>query len=235
MRIRVRYTKRGKVRFTSHRDMARVWERTLRRADFPIAYTEGFSPRPKLHFGLALPTTYESDGEYLDIDLADALAVPVDSIPEILSPLLPGGVEVTAAAETDRGEMSLQQAVTSCSWWMQVDGLSQSRCSAAAASALAATSLPYTRERKGKMVTDDVRPQMRSIEIVGGDDGVELTTELGTQPRLMRPTDLLGVLELAGEVRVARRTHQWMSPDGARREPLPAGATRVARTVVRAS
>ena len=54
MRVRLRFTKQGKVRFTSHRDVARTWERVLRRAGLPVASTEGFSPRPKVHFGLAL-------------------------------------------------------------------------------------------------------------------------------------------------------------------------------------
>ena len=54
MKIRIRFSKLGKVRFTSHRDVARIWERALRRAAVPVAYTEGFSPHPKLSFGLAL-------------------------------------------------------------------------------------------------------------------------------------------------------------------------------------
>ena len=62
MRQRVRFTKRGKVRFLSHRDLARVWERALRRAGIRVAYSEGFSPRPKVSFGLALSTWYESLG-----------------------------------------------------------------------------------------------------------------------------------------------------------------------------
>ena len=60
MRLRVRYTKLGKVRFISHRDTARAWERAIRRAELPVAYTEGFSPRPKVHFGLALSNGHES-------------------------------------------------------------------------------------------------------------------------------------------------------------------------------
>ena len=68
-RLRVRFAKHGKVRFTSHRDVARVWERALRRVALPVAYSEGFSPRPRLSFGLALPTGCASVGEYLDIEL----------------------------------------------------------------------------------------------------------------------------------------------------------------------
>jgi radical SAM-linked protein len=70
----VRFTKLGKVRFTSHRDVARLWERALRKAGVPVAYTGGFAPRPRLHFGLALPTGYESHAEYLDVDLTSGLA-----------------------------------------------------------------------------------------------------------------------------------------------------------------
>ena len=69
MRLRLRFTKRGKIRFTSHRDTARVWERTVRHAQIPIAYSQGFSPHAKLSFGLALSTGFESDAEYLDIEL----------------------------------------------------------------------------------------------------------------------------------------------------------------------
>src|SRR6188474_2710347 len=69
-RYRIRFSKLGKIRFTSHRDVARMWERALRRATLPVAYTEGFSPHPKLSFGLALSTGHESLGEYLDVDLA---------------------------------------------------------------------------------------------------------------------------------------------------------------------
>ena len=72
MRLRVRFTKLGKVRYTSHRDVARIWERAIRRVGLPVVYTEGFSPRPKVSFGLALPTGYESVGEYLDISVHPA-------------------------------------------------------------------------------------------------------------------------------------------------------------------
>src|SRR3954466_12463420 len=92
MTVRIRFSKLGKIRFTSHRDVARMWERALRRAAVPVAYTEGFSPHPKLSFGLALSTGHESFGEYLDIDLAEP--VDVESIPARLDPCLPIGLDV---------------------------------------------------------------------------------------------------------------------------------------------
>ena len=69
-KLRVRYSRKGKIRFISHRDTARVMERAFRTQRLPIAYTEGFSPRPKISFGLALTVAHESEAEYLDLDPA---------------------------------------------------------------------------------------------------------------------------------------------------------------------
>ena len=70
-RLRLRFTKAGKIRFTSHRDVARMWERALRRSGLPVAYSQGFAPHPLLSFGLALPTGCESTAEYLDVTASD--------------------------------------------------------------------------------------------------------------------------------------------------------------------
>ena len=102
MRVRLRFAKVGKVRFTSHRDLARIWERALRRADIPLVYSQGFSPRPRLHFGLALPTGAESWAEYLDADLVESAPV-LEDLPERLTPMLPAGIDVTAAAPVPVG------------------------------------------------------------------------------------------------------------------------------------
>ena len=68
--VRLRFTKLGKVRFVSHRDLARAFERAFRIEQLPLAFTQGFSPRPKVSFGLALGVGHESVAEYLDFELA---------------------------------------------------------------------------------------------------------------------------------------------------------------------
>ena len=75
MRLRVRFSKTGKIRFIGHRDVARVTERAVRRVGLPVAYSEGFSPRMRMSFGLALPTGYESDGEFVELPLVDSALV----------------------------------------------------------------------------------------------------------------------------------------------------------------
>ncbi len=222
--LRIRYTKHGKVRFTSHRDVARIWERALRRSGAPVAHSEGFSPRPRLAFGLALPTGYESDAEYLDVELVPERAGEVD--PDELAPrltaALPAGMAVTAVARIDRRGTSLQASVASCTWWIDLDA-DPHLVEGAVARALAADSIVVTRERKGREVVDDLRPQVIDLEpcepMV---TGTGLRAELATQPRAVRPSELIGALDAAlDEVRV-RRLAQWIiDDDGTRREPLP--------------
>lgn len=222
MRIRIRFTKHGKVRFTSHRDTARIWERVLRKAGVAAAYSEGFSPRPKLHFGLALSTGYESDAEYLDVDLAaDTTPAELETFPDRLSSALPPGMRATAAGTLAPGEPSLQQAVTCCRWRIEVTDRDPAGLAGPVADALAADTLPLTRVRKGTETTDDIRPYVAGLRV--GEPtarGVELVAELGTQPRSLRPAELLQALDPAAEPGLVVRTHQWIEHDGVRAEPL---------------
>lgn len=227
MRARIRFSKLGKIRWTSHRDLARMWERAFRRVELPLAYTQGFSPRPKVSFGLALPTGYESVAEYLDIELDPSRVVDLDvlALPSRLTAALPAGVDVMAAAIIDDRAPSLQEEVTSTEWDVVIAAAGACRpLRELVEVALAADSLVVTRERKGKEVEDDVRPGLLSLTAVTDE---QLRAELATQPRALRPAELLAAMDPSlVEVRV-RRLSQWISrSDGARDEPLalPPGA-----------
>lgn len=230
MRLRVRFAKQGKVRFTSHRDVARIWERALRKADIALSYSEGFSPRPKLSFGLALPTGYESLGEYLDVDITDA--VDPDSFPARLDPALPVGFHVQRAVEIAPGTPSLQQSVLSCTWRIEVTATGPPSLAVRAERLLAADALVATRERKGRRVTDDLRPAILGLEVR---DGSCLVAELATSAprgdgapesgsRGLRPCELVALLGDAAEEGRSCRLHQWMLIDGALAEPISLAA-----------
>jgi len=234
MRIRIQFSKLGKVRFTSHRDVARIWERALRRAELPVAYSEGFNPRPKLSFGLALSTGHESDVEYIDLDLDPDRAqdLDLDTLPDLLSAQLPVGLTATAAVVTDKRMPSLQQAVTSCTWRIDVAEDDLPLIENAVAGVLAADEIVVTRERKGKQVTDDLRPLVFSLDVqspkVDGrpnELGSTLIAELGTQPRAVRVSELLAALDPPlTELRV-HRLHQWITTDdGQRTDPMTVSA-----------
>ncbi len=241
--------------------MARVWERSLRRINLPVAYSEGFNPRLKLHFGLALPTGFESEGEFLDIDIdpdvrlaanaaeAEAQAasaqesgattarvLDLETTRRAIDTATPDGITVQALAEINRKELSLQQAVTSCSWEFAttLDAPSLQRI---VDTTLAADSLLLDRERKGKKMTDDIRPQILDLQVQHRTDvdGPRLVAELGTQPRALRPAEFLAAIDMPSkETARVLRTHQWIiyNEGEPAREPLVAGAPTTANTEV---
>ena len=219
MRVRVRFQKLGKVRWTSHRDVARMWERACRRVHVPLAWTAGFSPRPKLSFGLALPTGAESLAEYLDMELAADAGVDVEGLAALLSPALPAGVDVTAAAAVDARAPSLQEDVVSCTW--RVGLVPGADLVLLVDRALASSSLLVERERKGRLSVDDVRPAILTLAVVTTAEGEpELEALLATHPRALRPQELLRALDPDLEATRVCRTHQWIERDGLREEPL---------------
>ncbi|WP_426572171.1 TIGR03936 family radical SAM-associated protein [Aquihabitans sp. McL0605] len=243
MRVRIRFTKTGKIRWTSHRDLARVWERVIRRVGLPVAYSQGFSPHPKLHFGLALSTGHESVAEFIDIDLDDdAPNVPSPAelllLPPRITAALPIGLQVTGIGIIPTSTDSLQQAVVSCEWDIEVREVSPQQVAPAIERVLAADELTITRQRKGKDVTDDVRPYVLDLAVVGPTDGgTQLHAHLATQPRGLRVSELLALLDPAWDEGLVRRTHQWTLIDGARIEPLegPSEATSTSHATARAS
>jgi radical SAM-linked protein len=100
----VRYAKRGKMRFASHRDVARAFERGVRRAGLPIAYSAGFTPHPKISYAGGAPTGVASEAEYLSLALTSRQAAT--HVGQRLNAALPDGIEVidvTAAGEGPEG------------------------------------------------------------------------------------------------------------------------------------
>ena len=226
MRLRIRYSKKGKVRFISHRDVARIWERALRRVGVSVAYSQGFSPRPKLSFGLALSTGHESEAEFLDLELSDEdgdwTAVRGEDLAARLRAALPVGLDVVAIAPVEKGD-SLQQAVTSCTWAIEVDDVDREYMDAWVADVLSREEIVVERERKGKPVVEDLRPHVLALDVTGTTEtGIRLSADLGTQPRALRPTELLAAVDPPLTARSVCRMNQWMSQEDDREEPLMA-------------
>jgi radical SAM-linked protein len=225
--IRLRFTKHGKVRFISHRDVSRAFERAFRVERLPLAFTRGFAPRPKVSFGLALAVGHESDAEYLDFELVDP--VPLDALARRLTDALPAGIDVTGVAALSDRAPALQESVTAVTYRVTVTreaGTPRPEFVAAIADdALARPTLPVTRMRKGREVTDDLRPIVRTMTVVDvADLGVVLGLELSTNPRSARPAEVLAAAGGDLAERRVLRTHQWIERGGARLEPLEADA-----------
>jgi len=119
-RVRIRYAKRGALRFTSHRDFARALERALRRADVPVAFSQGFTPHPRISYASAAPTGVASEAEYLEL----ALRAPMDpdKLRRDLDAALSPGLDILEVVEA-RTPGSLSDRIDVSRWRVELPGV----------------------------------------------------------------------------------------------------------------
>src|SRR3954452_20057248 len=115
-RVRIRYAKRARLRFTSHRDFARAFERALRRAQVPMGYSAGFSPHPKISYVGASPTGVASEAEYLEIGLARE--VDPEALRVALDRALPDGLDIIEVVVAGPG--SLAERMEASAWRIEL-------------------------------------------------------------------------------------------------------------------
>ncbi|MFF4229993.1 TIGR03936 family radical SAM-associated protein [Streptomyces sp. NPDC001820] len=159
-RIRLRYTKRGRLRFTSHRDFQRAFERALRRAEVPMAYSAGFTPHPKVSYANAAPTGTGSEAEYLEIALTEHR--DPDELRELLDESLPGGLDITDAVEVRTS--GLADRLTASVWELRLDGVDVEDASKAVSAFLAAETVEVQRKTKNGMRTFDARAAVADLQ-----------------------------------------------------------------------
>lgn len=160
-RVRLRYTKRARLRFISHRDFARAFERALRRGGVPIAYSAGFSPHPKVSYVGAAPTGVASEAEYLEIGLARQ--VDVEQLRGTLDRALPPGIDILEAVEATGG--SLPERIDASEWQIEFPGVDPAQARSAVAALLAAETVPVERRTKSGQRTIDVRSALVSMVV----------------------------------------------------------------------
>jgi radical SAM-linked protein len=187
--LRIKYAKRGSARFTSHRDFGRAFERALRRAAVPMAYTSGFSPHPRISYPNASPTGAASEAEYLEIGLA-APCDP-DKVRFALDAALPPGLHVVEVAVARPGVLA--EELTGSRWQLDVAGLSTATLQAARDAFLAENVVLVQRMTKNGMREFDARAAVVTLQVE--DD--RLTVTLAHQVPLVRPDDVLVGLQVA--------------------------------------
>jgi radical SAM-linked protein len=160
-RLRVRYAKRGRLRFTSHRDAARAVERAIRRAGIPVAFSAGFSPHPKISYAGAVATGVASEAEYLEIGLTGP--VSPDRVRADLDAALPTGLDIVDVVElgTDaehgvRKQTLLDQLEASL-WRIRLDGVEPAEAERAVLAFLDAEGVEVERLTKKGRRRFDVR------------------------------------------------------------------------------
>jgi radical SAM-linked protein len=227
-RVRLRFAKRGRLRFLSHRDVARSFERAVRRAGVPVAHSHGFSPHPRLSWIGAAPTGSASEAEYLEIGLTR----PVDpaALVAALDAALPDGLDVLDAAEADGP--ALADRIDASRWVVELPGVEPDELRSALAALLAAESVVVERVTPSGRRQIDVRAALVQADVLGPAPGGEAPSGVSpstapdraavcatmdvvvrqTTPAA-RPDDVLGALDVVAGLR----------------PPVPARATRMAQ------
>lgn len=194
----MRYAKRGRARFASHRDVGRALERALRRAGIPMAFSSGFSPHPRISYAGASPTGAASESEYLELGLAEQ--VEPERIRELLNQALPDGLEVIGVAEADT--RSLSDLLTASCWRLDVPGVTAADAEQAVAALLARPEHAVERMTKTGMRSFDVRAAILRLRVLG-EGLIELVSAIGAP--LVRPDDVVTALtELSPGFRPSR-------------------------------
>ena len=163
-RLRVHYTKRGRLRFSSHRDFQRAFERALRRAAVPMAYSAGFSPHPKVSYAGAAPTGTASEAEYLEIALAQRC--DPERLRAALDESLPPDLDVLEVVEVaTHGAPSLAERLQASVWRMRLSGVAYDDAARAVVAFLAADEVEVSRMTKNGLRTFDARGPVVSLEV----------------------------------------------------------------------
>jgi radical SAM-linked protein len=162
-RIRLQYAKRGRLRFSSHRDFARAFERSLRRAEVPMAYSAGFHPHPKISYVGAAPTGVGSEAEYLEIALARHCE-PED-VRAALDAVLPDGLDIVRAVDVENCRPgSLAEQMHASVWQLEL-AADPAEAAAALELLLAADSVLIDRLTKDGMRSLDARAPIIAAEV----------------------------------------------------------------------
>ncbi len=197
--MRIRYAKRGRLRFTSHRDFSRAFERAIVRARIPMAYSSGFNPHPRISYAGAAPTGSASEAEYLEIALAEE-ADP-QQITTVLDEALPSGLDVVEVVVSAGG--ALADRLEASHWRLTLSGPTTVATDAAVERFLAADEVLVERMTKKGLRQFDCRAAVVSLRSLPGTENGEECAILDVVLRhgtpSVRPDDVLaGLREIAG-------------------------------------
>jgi radical SAM-linked protein len=206
-RYRLTFAKKAAVKYIAHLDLALAWERALRRAQIPLAYSKGFNPQPKVQFACSLPLGSMGRAEIVDI-ITTVPVTPAEALVKIRQ-ALPGGIELQSIEEVPLREPALQALVHQGEYSVLVEtGVTAAELKQRIDALLAADEVMLTRRRKKKNETFNLRPWLHQLKLVSIENGeAHLHMRLATgQFGNLRPVDVLRALDLADNWAEIERT-----------------------------
>lgn len=203
MRVRITFSKQGPLRFIGHLDLHRLWERAMRRAGLPIAYSQGFHPQPKISLAAALPLGFSSRGEVLDVRLNEELTVT--DISTRLQESLPPDIKIIDVQSVDERLPALQTQVLSAAYNVHLtEAIDGSELTRRVETLMNSESL--LRERRGKSY--DLRPLIEMLSVITEANGkVWLKMTLASREGATgRPEEVLSALGIEADTTRVERT-----------------------------
>lgn len=205
--MRVRFSRSREVKYVSHLDMMRMWDRTLRRAGIEVIHSEGFTPHPKIALGAPLPIGTTSEAELMDVHLAKPVS-PHHFI-KTVSAQLPQGLSILEVEQVPIAGPSLQSRMRFAEYRVELKaGLDRHGLQEKIDSLMRADTFPWQHLRDTGPRSYDLRPLIDSIWIVRSDDqGAALGMRLRSDPQKTgRPDQVLAALGLNEHVLIIHRT-----------------------------
>jgi radical SAM-linked protein len=198
MRIRITFSKQGPLRYTGHLDLHKLWERAARRAELPLAYSQGFHPQPKMNLASALPLGFSSRCEVLDMRLEHDIALEGLSVQ--LNNTLPAGLQVLNVEQVEERAPALQTQVVSAEYEVRmIDSGFREDTKRRIESVMESESIART--RRGKQY--DLRPLIEDLDLLEDRIFMKLAAREGATGR---PEEVLDVLGIAFEETRIERT-----------------------------
>src|SRR3954466_6122237 len=223
-KLRIRSAKRGRLRFASHRDLARALERALRRAAIPMAFSAGFTPHPKISYLGAAPTGAASEAEYLEIGLAERC--DPEQVRAALDAALPPDVAVLECVEAGEGTGSLADRIDAATWRIELPGVDAGDLRRALAAFLARDGVTVPRRTKNGLRDVDARAAVARAS-AGEEAGCAILVVVVRQVTpAVRPDDVLAALAAVADLRppspprAVREAQGRLDDDGTVADPL---------------
>ena len=192
-RLRITFGKFGALKYTSNLDVAKIWERVLRRAGLPLLYTQGFNTRPKLQLASALPLGITSECELLDIALKEIITL--DGVVERLTAVSPDGLKIFKIEDVDIYEPALQTRVRSAEYHVHFESeIDLNDVQTRIQELLARETILKSVKRKRRTIEYDLRPLIYQMALESTGDLI-MQIAVGAQGNL-RPDDALQELGL---------------------------------------
>lgn len=202
-RVRLTFSRGEEMKYITHLDMMRFWERALRRAELPVAYSEGFSPHAQIAIAAPLAVGTTGEAELMDVFFEEAIA-PREAVRRV-TPELPPAVRITNAEEVGLTLPSLQAEVRFAAYDVDVTPADGCDAGAAVAAFLAQESIPWEHKREDEVRSYDIRTMVRSLGVEPLEHGVRLKMVLrNDNSGSGRPEQVAAALGLGTPERVHR-------------------------------